>query len=372
MSKLGTLMRASALALSLAFGAAPAFAQEAHSTAPAPAGQAESQPAATVPDTTHGAGAASAAAAVGSAEVLGQAPMTVEKVAAQGHGATPAQAVDIITPHITDARHIEYPCLSSTASFVTCEAELPHWTPIQLGGLTVDLSPTKHVVMLLLAATLACVVLIGAASAHRRHSHAAGHPKGFAAGIEALVLYLRDEVALKNLGHHGEKYVPFILTLFFFILFANLLGLSPYGSTATGNISVTATLAVITFLVVEVAGMRAQGAGYLNTIVYWNKELILPIRVLMLIIMTPIEIVGKLTKPFALAIRLFANMTAGHIVVLALIGLIFLFKSYVIGIAPALMATAIMMLELFVAFLQAFIFALLSAVFIGQIREAHH
>jgi F-type H+-transporting ATPase subunit a len=216
------------------------------------------------------------------------------------------------------------------------------------------------------------VILIGAARAHVRHTHAVGRPKGFAAGIEAMVLYIRQEVALKNLGPHGEKFAPFILTLFFFILFANLLGLIPFGSTATGNISVTATLAIVTFLVIEAAGIRAQGAGYLNTIFYWNTELPLLMRVPMFVIMTPIEIVGKLTKPFALAIRLFANMTAGHIVVLALIGLIFAFNSYVIGLAPALMAVAIMMLELFVAFLQAFIFSLLASVFIGQIREAHH
>jgi F-type H+-transporting ATPase subunit a len=241
-----------------------------------------------------------------------------------------------------------------------------------VGGVAIDLSPTKHVVMLLLAAVLCCVILIGAARSHARSTSAAGRPKGFAAGIEAMVLYIRQEVALPNLGPHGEGYAPFILGLFFFILIANLLGLIPFGSTATGNISVTATLAIITFLMVEIAGMRAQGLGYLNTIFYWNKDLPLWMRVPMFVLMSPIEVVGKLTKPFALAIRLFANMTAGHIVVLALIGLIFAFKSYVLGTAPLLMAVAIMMLELFVAFLQAFIFSLLASVFIGQIREAHH
>ena len=315
--------------------------------------------------------AAATSAAIGSAEVRGQAPTTVADVAAQGHAASPAQAVDIITPHITDSHAIEYPCLSGTYSILTCEAHLPTGWIVPIGSYRLDLSPTKHVVMMLIASLIACVMLIGAAAAHRRHSHAIGHPKGFAAGIDAMVLYIRDEVALKNLGHHGERYVPFILTLFFFILFANLLGLIPYGSTATGNISVTGMLAVITFLVVEFAGMRAQGAGYLNTIFYWNKDLPIVMRIPMFIIMTPIEIVGKIAKPFALAIRLFANMTAGHIVVLALIGLIFLFRGPASG-APFLAAIAIMMLELFVAFLQAFIFALLSSVFIGQIREAHH
>jgi F-type H+-transporting ATPase subunit a len=296
-------------------------------------------------------------------------------------------AVDIITPHITDSYELEVPTLGPPFARELCIGHHdeatghcgPLWGNVQVGGrdLTffgkpVNLSPTKHVVMMLIAATLACVVLIGAAAAHRRHTHAAGRPKGFAAGIEAMVLYLRNEVAIKNLGHHGEAYAPFILTLFFFVLFANLLGLIPYGSTATGNISVTATLALITLVVVEIAGMRAQGLGYLNTVFYWNKDLPMVLRVPMFLIMTPVELVGKISKPFALAIRLFANMTAGHIVVLALIGLIFTFQSYVIGIAPALMAVAIMMLELFVAFLQAFIFALLASVFIGQIREAHH
>ncbi|HVE80317.1 MAG TPA: F0F1 ATP synthase subunit A, partial [Gemmatimonadaceae bacterium] len=151
----------------------------------------------------------------------------------------------------------------------------------------------------------------------------------------------------------------------------------PYGSTATGNIAVTATLAIITFLVIEAAGVRANGLGYLNTIFYWNKDLPLLMRIPMFLIMTPVEIVGKFTKPFALAIRLFANMTAGHIVLLALLGVFFGFAgsgglASLTAVAPLAMAVAIMLLELFVAFLQAFIFALLASVFIGQIREAHH
>jgi F-type H+-transporting ATPase subunit a len=289
--------------------------------------------------------------------------------AAAQHGGEGGDEADIITPHITDSHHLEIPTFRPP--FVK-EVELPRWAPIHVGGVEVDLSPTKHVVMLLLAATLCTVVLVGAAAAHRRSSHASGSPRGFAAGIEAMVLYLRDEVALKNIhGPGAERYVPFILTLFFFILFANLLGLIPYGSTATGNISVTATLAIITFIVVEVAGMRAQGVGYLNTIFYWNKEMPLYMRIPLFLILSPVELLGKFTKPFALAIRLFANMTAGHIVVLAFIGLIFFFGNLAAG-APFLMAVAIMLLELFVAFLQAFIFSLLASVFIGQLREAQH
>ena len=277
---------------------------------------------------------------------------------------------DFISPHITDSHCLEVP--NGLRIWETREVELPRWAPIHIGKVAVDLSPTKHVVFLLLAAFLCCVTLITAARAHVRHTHAVGRPKGFASGIEAMVLYIRNEVAIPNLGPHGEGYAPFILTLFFFILFANLLGLIPYGSTVTGNISVTATLAIITAVVVEGAGIRANGLGYLRTIFYWNTDLPPAMRLPMFLLMSPIEFVGKLTKPFALAIRLFANMTAGHIVVLALIGLVFAFKSYLLGTAPLALAVGIMMLELFVSFLQAFIFALLASVFIGQMREGHH
>ena len=277
---------------------------------------------------------------------------------------------DFISPHITDAHCLEVP--NGWRIWETREVELPRWAPMHIGKVAVDLSPTKHVVFLVFAALLCCVILITAARAHVRHTHAVGRPKGFASGIEAMVLYIRNEVAIPNLGPHGEGYAPFILTLFFFILFANLLGLIPFGSTVTGNISVTATLAIITFVVVELAGIRANGIGYLRTIFYWNNDLPVAMRLPMFLLMTPIEAVGKLTKPFALAIRLFANMTAGHIVVLALIGLVFAFKSYALGMAPLAMAVGIMMLELFVSFLQAFIFSLLASVFIGQMREGHH
>ena len=276
---------------------------------------------------------------------------------------------DIITPHITDSHHLEYPCLEPGFA---CHVELPHWAPIHLGPVTLDLSPTKHVVMLLVAATLCLVTLLMAARAHKRQHLARGQPKGFANGIEALVLYIRQEVVLPNVGHHGEKYAPFILSLFFFILFANLLGLIPYGSTATGNIAVTGTLAIITFVMVEVAGMRTLGLGYIKTIIYWPSGQPVLMNALLTPIMTPIELAGKFTKPFALAIRLFANMTAGHIVVLALIGLIFTFQSFVIAPLPLAMALAIMVLEVFIAFLQAYVFALLASVFIGLIREGAH
>ena len=299
---------------------------------------------------------------------------------AQEHTAAEAQEqagggpVDIITPHIIDGNYIELPWILPPFHK---EIHLPQWEPVHIGGYAIDLSPTRHVVFLMLAAVLTTLLLMVAASASRRQHRAQGTPKGLAAALEGVVLYLRNEVALPNLGHGGERYVPFVLTLFFFILFANLLGLVPGGSTATGNISVTATLAIITFIVIEIAGMRALGWSYLGTIFYWPHDMPLAMKVPMTVIMTPVEIIGKFTKPFALAIRLFANMTAGHIIVLALVGLIFSFgaaggMTTFVAVAPFLMAVAIMMLEIFVAFLQAFIFALLASVFIGQIRTAHH
>jgi F-type H+-transporting ATPase subunit a len=304
--------------------------------------------------------------------LLAVAPMTVsaQEHSTIGHAVQSAQGpVDFITPHITDSRHLELPALNS---HLATEIELPHWEPVNVFGVMVDFSLTKHVVFMMLAAIIVSLVLITAGNASRKQHAATGRSSGFAGAIEAMALYLRNEVVLPNVGHHGEKFVPFGLTLFFFILVCNLLGMLPWGATATGNISVTAMLAIITAVVVEYSGIRANGMGYLNTIFYWNKDLPIVMRVVMFFVMTPVEIVGKISKPFALTIRLFANMTAGHIVLLALIGLIFAFRNWLITPVPVLMATAISMLELFVAFLQAFIFTLLASVFIGQIREAHH
>jgi F-type H+-transporting ATPase subunit a len=301
--------------------------------------------------------------------------LAVAPLAAQGSKSTygplgdhviagPAKNVDIITPHITDSHELELPLVG--------EVQLPRWTPVHVGGVTIDLSPTKHVIMLLLAALLCLAIMIPAALSNERQTAHKGHAKGFAGAIESLVLFIRNEVVLPNVGHHGDAYVPFAMTLFFFILFANLLGLVPYGSTATGNISVTATLAILSFIVIEVAGMKALGRNYWRTIVYWPPDQHLAIKLPMTFIMTPIEIIGKFTKPFALAIRLFANMTAGHVVLLALISLIFTFGSFYVAVAPIAMGVAISMLELFVALLQAYIFTLLSSVFIGLIRESAH
>lgn len=250
-----------------------------------------------------------------------------------------------------------------------------HLPQIHLGP--VDLSITKHVLFMMIAAVLVALLLILAArdAARERARGAERGPRGAANVVEAFILFLRDEVALKNIGHGGERYVPYIISVFFFILFCNLLGLLPWGASPTGNISVTAALAILTFLVVEVAGMRELGAaGYARTIFYVPHGLPGFMKPIMLAIMTPVEFLGKLAKPFALAIRLYANMTAGHAVVLALTGLIVLSSIggvLYIGFAPLLMAVAIMILEIFVALLQAYIFAMLSSVFIGLIRHAH-
>ncbi len=283
----------------------------------------------------------------------------------------PAANQDIITPHITDSHELDVPWLSPSTGYIKV-VQLPEWPPVHVGPVTLDLSPTKHVVFLVLAGVLCIATLLPAASWHRRHLQDPGTPRGFAGGIEAMVLYLRETVVLPNVGPHGDAYTPYILSVFFFILFCNLLGLIPYGSTATGNVSVTAALALISFIVIEISGMVSLGKKYWSTIFYWNHDLALPIRVLLFFIMTPIEIVSKLTKPFALTIRLFANMTAGHVVLLVLIGLIFTFHNIWIVPGPILLGVAVSFLELFVAFLQAFVFALLTAVFIGQIRQAAH
>jgi F-type H+-transporting ATPase subunit a len=254
---------------------------------------------------------------------------------------------------------------------------LPRFEPVHLGPLVLDFSITRHVLFMMFAAIIVAVLLITAARGARREqaSGAGRGPKGAANVVEAMILFIRDEVALKNIGHGGERYVPYIVTVFFFILFCNLLGLVPWGATPTGNISVTAALAVFTFVTVEIAGMRSLGfKGYMGTIFYAPHGMHWAMKIPMYLIMTPVEFLGKLTKPFALAMRLFANMTAGHAVVLALVGLLVVASqagALWVAPAPLLMAVAIMVLEIFIAFLQAYVFSVLSSVFIGLIRHAH-
>ena len=211
----------------------------------------------------------------------------------------------------------------------------------------------------------------------RRHREGKA-PSGFGGTVEAMVLFVRNDVAIANIGHGGEKFAPLILTLFFFILYCNLLGLLPWGATPTGNLAVTGGLALMAFLTIEGSGMVALGPkGYLKTIVMVPPGMTGIGAVLMAMLMTPVELIGKIVKPFALCLRLFANMTAGHFVILALLGLIFLFATagpaIVAGVTVGAVAFTLfmMLLELLVAFLQAYIFALLTSVFIGMMQHAH-
>lgn len=274
---------------------------------------------------------------------------------------------EMILHHLADSHEWETP-------FGPVHLDQIPMPTLHLGPVTLDLTITKHVLFLFIAAVLVAAVLIPAARRAKR-AHEGGAQKGPKGGhnvVEAFVLFLRDEVAKPNVGPHGERFYPYIIAVFFFILFGNLLGLLPWGASPTGNISVTAALATVTLVVVEFAGIRDLGlAGYSKTIFYAPPGLGGIGKYLMLIIMTPVEFLGKLTKPFALAIRLYANMTAGHAVVLALTGLAVLAtgaSAFLVVPAPIFMAVAIMLLEIFIAFLQAYIFAILSAVFIGLIR----
>jgi F-type H+-transporting ATPase subunit a len=195
--------------------------------------------------------------------------------------------------------------------------------------------------------------------------------------IEAMVLYVRNDVAVDNIGHGGEKFAPYILTLFWLILYCNLLGLMPFGATPTGNLAVTGALALTAFATIEISGMVALGPmGWVRTIVVTPPGVSGFMAVLLTLIMIPVEIIGKLVKPFALCLRLFANMTAGHFVILALLGLIFLFGNvavikWVVAGGSVFFVLFMYALELFVAFLQAYIFALLTSVFIGLMQHEH-
>lgn len=255
--------------------------------------------------------------------------------------------------------------------------EWHRWPDVHLGPLTLNLTPTKHVVFLFVAAALVFVTMWYAGRQLERQRAGERAPRGFANAIEALVLFVRNDIAMANIGHHGVAFAPYIMALFFFILYANLLGLIPHGSTPTGNLAVTGALAITAFLTIEISGLVTLGPrGYLRTIFPRAPGLTGVGALAMSIAMGPIEILGKFVKPFALAVRLFGNMTAGHFVILSLFGLIFLFGHlevwrWGIGAVTAGLVLGIMLLELFVAFLQAYVFALLTSVFIGLMQHEH-
>lgn len=251
------------------------------------------------------------------------------------------------------------------------------WPDTHLGPLTVNLTPTKHVVFLTLAAALVFLVMWSAGKSLERQKAHQQAPKGFANAIEALVLFVRNDIAIANIGPAGAKFAPFIMSLFFLILFANLLGLVPWGAAPMSNLAVTGALALLVMAAVEIGGLVKLGPkGYWHTICPSIPGMHGPGAVAISIAMIPIEIMSKLVKPFALAVRLFGNMVAGHFVILSLFGIIFLFGhlvvwNWAIGVVTAALMVAIMALELFVAVLQAYVFVLLSAVFIGLMQHEH-
>jgi F-type H+-transporting ATPase subunit a len=283
-----------------------------------------------------------------------------------------AQEVDIgeiVLHHTADAYSIDFYPLGRIAWH--------KWPDIYLGSFPINLTPTKHVVFMVLAAVLVFLTMKLAGLALARQRAGQNAPRGFAAAMEGLVLFVRNEIAVANIGHDGKKFAPLIMTLFFFILYSNLLGLIPYGSTPSGNLAVTGTLALLVFFVIEIAGFVKLGPkGYLRTVFPKMPGMSGVGGAVMSIAMGPIEILGKLVKPIALAVRLFGNMTAGHFVILSLFGIVLLFGdlgvwSYGIAGATVVLVVGIMLLELFVAFLQAYVFALLSAVFIGLMQHEH-
>lgn len=225
-----------------------------------------------------------------------------------------------------------------------------------------DFSITKNVAQLILSAILLVLVFTTIAKAYR-NTGVNSAPKGLQSILEPVILFIRDEIARENIPlSKADKYVPFLLTLFFLILINNLLGLIPVSANVTGNIAFTFTLAFIVLIVVH---LRANKY-------YWKHILMPPAPVALWPILIPIEIIGIFTKPFALMIRLFANITAGHIIIISLIGLIFIFKSIYVAPISVAFGVFIDMLETFVAFLQAYIFTLLTSLYIGGAIEEHH
>ena len=292
-------------------------------------------------------------------------PVAEHTAASEVHGlGSISEIPEFITHHLQDSREFEFAGMHWDLNAFAMD-------PIHLGPLTIDLSPTRQLIFIFLAALLSIAVFVPVARSLARREQGKA-PSGFANGMEALILYFRDDVVRANIGHGADAFTPFILTIFFFILFMNLFGLTPLGITATANLSVTAALALISFAVTEVAGMRKLGpAGYARTVFFLPAGLPWAMKPVMLPIMAVVEFLGKLTKPFALAVRLFANMMAGHILILAIVGLVLVTQSFLVGGASVLVMSALMILELFVAFLQAYIFAMLTSVFIGLIRHAH-
>ncbi len=238
---------------------------------------------------------------------------------------------------------------------------LPHFEPVEIFGIKFDFSITKATAMVFLASIITILILAYAASSNKKNKI----PKGIGNMIEAVVVFIRDEIVVANMGKDGLKYMPFFLTMFFFVLFANLIGLFPFLAQPTKNINITAALALITFFMTQAAGIKAHGFGG------YVKNLVPPgVPTFVLPIMIVVEFIGLFTKPFSLMMRLFANITAGSIIIFSLIGLIFVME-YAGSVIAVPFALFIYMMEIFIAFLQAYIFTMLSVLYINMARHHH-
>ena len=231
-------------------------------------------------------------------------------------------------------------------------------------AMPLDFSITKNVFSMMLSMVIIFWLFLGTAKFYKKNGAAA--PKGLAKFMEPLIVFVRDDIARPNIGEKDYKhYMPYLLTLFFFIWINNLIGLIPFfpfSANYTGNIALTMTLAVFTLLITNFSGKKY----------YWKHILTPPVPVALWPIMIPVELIGILSKPFALMVRLFANITAGHIIILSLVSLIFIFDTVLISPVSVAFVLFMNVLELLVAALQAYIFTLLSALFIGMAVEEHH
>jgi len=228
------------------------------------------------------------------------------------------------------------------------------------GKAVLDLSITKNVAMLFINATLLLVVFLAVAKGYKKNQGKA--PKGLQSFLEPVIVFVRDEIVKPNIGHHYEKFLPYMLTLFFFILFGNFLGLLPGAGNLTGNIAVTLTLAVITFIITNVKGNKQYWSH-----IFWTPGVPWWLRIVIL----PVELIGVFTKPFSLTIRLFVAITAGHIVLLSILCFAFIFKSVAIGVVSSFIVLFIDLIELLVAGIQAYVFTLFSSLYIGMATAEH-
>jgi len=222
-----------------------------------------------------------------------------------------------------------------------------------------DFSITKGVFMIMITGALMLLLFIGLARSFGKGPIAKGAGRFF----EPIIIYIRDDIAKPNIGETKyKKYMPYLLTVFFFVWFLNLFGLTPLGVNVTGNIAVTFALAIITFIITQLSGNKN----------YWKHIFWMPgVPVPMKFILAPIELLGVFIKPFALMIRLYANIMAGHVVLMSIIGLVFIFQNWIGGALSLFLAFFLSIIELLVAALQAYIFTLLSALYFGFAVEEH-